>query len=175
MSDAPLRLEYLRQVRIAVERDAVGFEREHFVERAVEAVERLLWQPVDQVEIHRAEAARTRFGDNLPGCLLALHAVHRALHVRVEILHADRQAVEAQFLKECHRAFRAGARVDLDRALGARAALEACIERAHQCSHLLARQERRRAAAPVQLADLPAFPQQRAQERQLLLQVLDIL
>src|SRR5512138_3907989 len=53
-----LRHEELRQVRVAVQGDAVGAELDHTVERAVEAVERLPGQTVDQVEVHRAEARR---------------------------------------------------------------------------------------------------------------------
>jgi hypothetical protein len=46
--DAPLRLERPRQVRIAVERQAVGRERDHLVERGTEAGHRLPRQAIDR-------------------------------------------------------------------------------------------------------------------------------
>ncbi|HYT48566.1 MAG TPA: hypothetical protein VEL04_09100, partial [Burkholderiales bacterium] len=41
LCDAPLRRKQLRQVRVAVERDAVGTERDHLVERGIVFVEAL--------------------------------------------------------------------------------------------------------------------------------------
>jgi hypothetical protein len=55
---------------------------------------RLLGQAVDQVGIDRLEVQRAR-GHQVAHALERLHAVHRLLHVGVEVLHAEADAVEA--------------------------------------------------------------------------------
>src|SRR5690606_35512412 len=55
--DLLLRLEQLRQVRVAVDRQPVRAHLEHGVQGAGEALEVLLRQAVDQVDVDRAEAA----------------------------------------------------------------------------------------------------------------------
>ena len=70
--DAALRLEQPGQVRIAVQRDAVGRDIQHLLERAVEADHVLLGQAVDQVHADRLEAGGTRRVDDEPGLLRSL-------------------------------------------------------------------------------------------------------
>ena len=153
LPDAPLRLEQRGEVGVAVERNAVWIERDDLVERGVEAIQRLVRQAVDQIKADRAKAAGARFFDHAARLGLALHAMHRLLDRLVEVLDADRKAVEAQVGEECHAPGLGAARIHLDRDLGFRLAFELRVEQAHQRGHLLAREERRRAAAPVQLAD----------------------
>src|SRR5690606_17488378 len=117
LADAPLRLEGARQVGVAVERDAVRRERDDLLERGGEARDRLPGQAVDEVEVDGAEAARARLFDRGARDLLALDAVHRFLDRRVEVLHADRAAVEAEAGEELERPGGNAPRVDLDRAL----------------------------------------------------------
>ncbi len=78
------------------------------------------------------------------------------LDLRVEILHAEAEAIEAQFLEQVNAIGIHGARVDLDREL----ALVRFVEREgarelrHQVAHLAFVQVGRRAATEVQLLDL---------------------
>jgi hypothetical protein len=115
--NAPLRLEHRRQVRVVVQRDAVRVQVQHLEQGLAEFLHRLARQAVDQVEIDGLEPARARGLDHVGRELVTLDAVDRALHVRIEVLHADRQAVEAELAKKCDRERIGAARVDLDRVL----------------------------------------------------------
>jgi hypothetical protein len=128
-------------------------EQQDLVERAVEAVERLARQPVDEVEVDGAKAVRARFFHHAARHLHALDAMHRLLHCRFEVLHADRQAPEAELGEERDASRLGAARVDLDRVFGLRAAREAPLDHVDELAHLLAREEVRRAAAPVHLLE----------------------
>ena len=151
--DAPLRLEALGQVGIGIERDTVGPQRIDLGQRALEGLGRLLGQAVDQVHVDGGKAqlpCRCHQREHLLG---RLHAVHGDLHLFVEVLHAEAQAVEAQLL-EHGQAFDAdGARIDLDGVFAARLQLEMLAQQGHQRAQLIVREEGGRAAAQVQLAD----------------------
>ena len=75
--DLPLRLEEVRQVRVAVDRDAVGAGGDHLVERGRESAHRLLGKPVDQVHVDRHEPVAARRVHQRAGLGLALDAVDR--------------------------------------------------------------------------------------------------
>ena len=151
--DAPLRLEALGQVRVGVQRDAVGPQLGHLGQRAVEGFGRLLGQAVDQVDVDRLEADLARRGDQGKHLLGRLDAVHRLLHDGVEILHAERQAVEAQLRQVAQPLGRHGARVDLDGVFAPRHQAEVAPQHGHQLAQLVVAEEGGRAAAQVQLAD----------------------
>ena len=87
---------------------------------ALERLRRLLRQAVDQVGVDRLEAERARRAHQVTHALEALHAVHRLLHRRVEVLDAEADAVEAQSRPARQALGVRGARIDLDRDLGAR-------------------------------------------------------
>jgi hypothetical protein len=107
-----------------------GRQRNHLVQRGVEAVQVLSGQAVDQIHVRRGEACATRLVDRTGGLLLALQPVHGPLHGRIEILHPDGHAVEPQIGEEGHAAGLHRARVDLDGVLGARRAAEMAMQRA---------------------------------------------
>ena len=107
----------------------------------------------------------------------ALHAVHRALHHRIEVLHAEAGAVEAAaprklamspVLKE--------ARIELDGeiAVGARGQMEVAAQALHQLADLCRVEEVRRAAAEVQLHDFAVAVEQRRHQLDLACQALQI-
>ena len=121
----------------------------------VEARQRLLRQAVDEVEVHRAEAAaraprRSPRGSRSPLCT----RLTARCTVGVEVLHADADAVEAEPREEarcCPRFTRA--RIDLDRVLAVAArSRNAAPDRVHQRAPSRVAQEGRRAAAPVHAA-----------------------
>jgi hypothetical protein len=97
------------------------------------------------------------------------------LHRRVEILHADRDAVEAERGQRLHAAGPELARIDLDRALGIGLEVELRADRVCERAHLLGREKSRRTAAEMQLRHAPAAAEPLARERQFLREVLDIL
>ena len=93
------------------------------VERAREAVERLLRQAVDQVDVDRARS-RWRAPRRSPPCVCSTRSgcgCTRLLHLGVEVLHAEADAVEAQVGAARRSALGVDrARVDLDRVLAVR-------------------------------------------------------
>src|SRR4029079_5510634 len=92
--DLCLRLEDVRHVRVAVDRDPVRARRDDDVERARESRRVLSGQPVDEVEVHGAKAVVAAGLYGIQSLLDALLAVDGALHHRVEILHAEAGAGE---------------------------------------------------------------------------------
>src|SRR6185436_11403129 len=89
-------------MRVAVERNTVGIESQHAIERCVETVERLLWQPVDQVKVDGAKACCARRLGNPARHFHWLDAMDRFLHCRNEILSAEGHAVKTEFRKKRH-------------------------------------------------------------------------
>jgi hypothetical protein len=111
--DPPLRHETLRQVRVVEHRQRSGCRR--MTSSTVRAKFRgLLGQAVDQVDVDRAKLQGARRVDHGAGFFQALQAIDRTLHRRVEVLHADADAVEAQLAQQAHGRPVGLARVDLD-------------------------------------------------------------
>jgi hypothetical protein len=80
-----------------------------------------------------------------------LPAVDRVLHLRIEVLHADRGAVDAGG-GQCGDVLLGGvAGIELDRDLGAGGEVEAPAQQPGQRQPVLRRQHRRAAAADVQV------------------------
>ena len=173
--DAALWLEDGRQMRIVVERDAVRVQDQHLVDRLVKPLCILLWQPVDEIHVHGLEARRPCGFDDCRRLLVALDPVDRALNARIEVLHADRDAVEADLRKRVNRLRVRRARIDLDGALRLRIQLEMRANAAHELTQLLLVEKRRRASAPVQLIDTLPGAQGRLDERHLSPQIAQIL
>ena len=83
------------KVGVVIERDAVGGELEHLVDRLLERAAVLLGQAVDEVHVDGLEAV---FAGGLHRGLRhleGLDAVHGLLDVGVEVLDAEGHAVEA--------------------------------------------------------------------------------
>ena len=119
--DAALRLEALRQMRIVVQRDALGTQYQHFVERGGKRSPRLTRKPIDQIQIDGPEARIAGRFDRLLRYFETLHAVDGFLHVRVEILYADRDTVKAKLSRSTRTlSGRSSARVHFDSNLGVR-------------------------------------------------------
>ena len=143
---------------------------------AREPGDRLLRQPVDQVGVDRYEAVRARGVDHRQRLGLGLDPVDGLLHVRVEILDSDRDPVEALLAEERDRVGVDLARIDLDRHFGVGREREARrAARRISVADLVAREERRRAAAPVQLLDLGPPSTSAPTMRDLATQVPDVL
>ena len=102
-----------RHVRVAEHGEPVGLHLQHGVERFVERLRRLVRQAVDEVEVDRAVAQLAHPIHRLLRHLARLDAVDGLLHLRIEILHAHRGAVEADFAQRDHVVAREPARVHL--------------------------------------------------------------
>ena len=79
-----------------VDGDPLGTQADDLIEGVLEARFGLVGQPVDEVDVQRAEADGAGVVDQRPGLLVALDAVDRLLHLGREVLHAHRQPVEAE-------------------------------------------------------------------------------
>ena len=103
---------------------------------------------------------------------LRLDAINGLLHVGVEILNAEAYPVESEPAQEPHVGRRDGARIDLDGVFAAVVVAQSKLTPGgiHEPAHLLAGQERRRPAAPVQLLDDAIRIEQLSLQRELLLQ-----
>ncbi len=88
---------------------------------------------------------------HLPDQILGLDAVDRLLHVRVHVLHAERQAVEAGFAQGCQVLARQFARIDFAADFGIVGQGEILAHHRHQATNIVGIEVSGRAAAPVQL------------------------
>jgi len=118
---------------------------------AREGLGRLQRQAVDQVGVDRLVAQFARGLHQFEHAFVGLHTVYGALHVGVEVLHAEAHPVEAERAKVRQALRRDGARVDLDRHLGPGRNAERTTERADHARQFGVRQEGGRAAAEVKL------------------------
>ena len=82
-------------MRIVKDAQAVRVKLGHTLQREGEALWRLFWQAVNQVNIGRRKADFTRMIEQGKDKLFILLAVHQTLDLFVEILHAHAQTVEA--------------------------------------------------------------------------------
>ena len=121
-----------------------------------EAFDGLLRQAVDQVDVHRAEAAVAAGRDRRQRLLDRLHAVHRALHHRIEVLHTETGAAEAAAPRNsrCRRCCRKRGSSSMEKSrLALRGQVEVRAQALHELEDLLGPEEIRRAAAEVHLHD----------------------
>ncbi|MNI95982.1 hypothetical protein D3C73_1543510 [compost metagenome] len=81
---------------VAVGGNTVRAQGDDLAQGDVEALHRLQRQTVDQIDADRFELRLTRRRDQGIDLFFALLAIDRRLHIRIEILHTETQAVEAQ-------------------------------------------------------------------------------
>ena len=147
----------MRQVRVGVQRDPRGAQGADLRDGAAERLGRLPGQAVDEVGVDRLELQRARLVHQFLHAVVRLYAVHRGLHVGVEVLHAEADAVEADLGQVAQPLPGGGARVDLDRDLALRQDAERPAHQTHELCEFLVGKEGGRAAAQVQLRKpLPA-------------------
>ena len=114
-------------------------------------------QAVNQVHVDAAISPAPRVIHQPRGLLAGLDAVDRLLHVVIEVLHAERDAVEAERRQRVEMLACRHARVGLERELGAGQRREVPQQSADQLVELRGRVVRGRAAAEMQLRELPAL------------------
>ena len=120
------------------------------------------------------EARVARRLHELRGLLHALDPADRLLHVRVEILHAHRDPVEAELRERLDLRARRDRRVDLDRLLAVLREVEAAREDLVAALELLLVEEGGRPAAPVELGDGAPAGQPLRDELDLLVEELEV-
>ena len=94
--DAALMGQHLRQVGKAVDGHAVGGEFQGGFQRVAEGFHGLARQAVHQIQIHAAKTQLPRLLDGGQGLIPGLPAGDEFLHMFIQILHAEGDAVEAQ-------------------------------------------------------------------------------
>ncbi len=172
-----LRAHQIRQVRVAVRGDAVRADVDDLAQRGIEAGDGLQGQAVDQVDADRLEAGITGGLDQFAGLLFGLDAVDCDLHLLVEVLHTEAQAVEAELAQAVDLLGGDGARVHLKGELVAVAVIhvERLMQACHQVGQLFAGEIGRCATAQVQLGQLARAVEQRTLHGDLALEVLEVL
>ena len=104
-----------------------------------------------------------------------LQTMHRQLHLRIRVLDPQRRPVAAEFAECADMVACNSARVDLDAVLGVRGELESGMNGVAQSPDYGWRQEGRGASAEMHLLDAPAGGEKRLDQRQLLLEISDVV
>jgi len=140
---------------IVEQREPVRLQVDDRLHSPAEACRRLQWQAVNQVDAQRMVLQRAGRLDDGAGLLQGLHAIYGALDIRVQILHADADAVEAQFAEQSDGWPIRFPGVDFDAEVAVIIVLqvEVLAQMTHQPPQLIMAEKRRCAAAKVQLLD----------------------
>jgi len=175
LADAPLRLGQVGQMRVVVNRQAIGRKLDDFIERVVEADDILLGQAVDQIDRQSLEAELTRGVHHHAGFVEALNAIHGLLHARIEILHTDTHAVETQLREQANGLAVDFARIDFDGIFAIGQHLEMLPGHFHQAAHLVVGQEGGGATAPMQLDHFTRAVERLGLQGHFLAEILQVL
>ncbi len=142
-----------RHMRVAEQRDAVRVERHDLPDGGGQLLLPLAGQAVDRVDVERAHAVAPEAFDDAARLFNGLDAVDRRLHGRVEILHADADARQPRFGQRVDARVVHAARVDLDGEFELDAQPEPIRDPLDQPLAVVGAEDRRRAAAPMQVRD----------------------
>jgi len=149
--DAPLHRQLLGQVGEGKERDPIGPQISHQIERGRKPLRGLLGQAADQIHIHAGETSLPQPAHHPPQLLHRHHTVHGFLHVGVCVLNAEADAVEAQLAQLQHRITAEELGIDLDRGLQIRLQIELRCDQLPELGGFLPVEVVGSAAPPVQL------------------------
>jgi hypothetical protein len=156
-----------RHVRVAEQRHVRRFQaRGPFDHRQYLGLG-LQRQPVHQVEVDVLDTVPAQPPHDTRDHRERLQAVDRALHIRIEVLHADRGAVDAGRGQRRDVLLRRVPRVEFDRDLGAGREVESLAQESDQRQPVLRRQHGRAAAAEMQMANGEALRQRVRDQRDL--------
>ena len=172
--DHLLALGHPRHMRIAIKGHPVGREREQLLHRLGDARAGLVRQAVEDIGVEAVHAPLPDHLDRLAGHVVALRPPDGLLDLLVEILHPDRGAVHAAGGQHVEPLAIQFVGVDLDRELGVVDEIRHLVHLVDQRAHEIRRQQRRRAAAPVQARQLHPARQMPLEQVELGLEGLDI-
>ncbi len=142
-------------MRVIEHRQTIWLQRDDLVHRARETVRSLQRKAVYQVDVNRAELQGARRFDDGAGFVHALQAIDGALHQGVEVLHAQADAVEAQFTQQAHGRPVGLAGVDFDAVIAGVVVHQGKMlaQMRHQLTQFDMAEKSRRATTEVQLLD----------------------
>ncbi|MNE62047.1 hypothetical protein D3C80_1573060 [compost metagenome] len=93
--DFALGCKQVRHVGVVKYAEAIRVEFRHPLQGVSKALRRLLWQPVDQINIGGVKAQSLGASDQSEDKGFILLTVHQPLHFFIEILHPHAQAIKA--------------------------------------------------------------------------------
>src|ERR1700694_2859913 len=139
-----------RHVRVAKEGNAIGSESKNLIHRVGKSVRRLVGKTVNQIDVNAIEAEFARGEEQVARHFVRLNAMHRLLHIGVEILNATAKTVEAELAQSFEMLAGGHARVDLDAYFAVGVEMEMLFGECEQIVDLSGCQERWRAATPME-------------------------
>src|SRR5262249_13740831 len=140
---------------IAEQRDAIRIQTQDLVHGLGKGRRRLIRQSVNQVDVDAVKSQLPRGINNPLGHLIGLDTVNGLLHLRLEVLNAHAQPVEAKPAKGLEVSPRCDAGIDLDANLRIRTKRKVLARKFEEILDLRRRKIGWRAAAPVELNDRP--------------------
>src|SRR5882762_7163471 len=140
-----------RNVRVAEEGNAIGSESKNLIHGVGKSVRRLVGKAVNQIDVDAIKAEFAGGEEQIARHFVRLNAVHRLLHIGMEVLNAHAQTVEAELAQSFEMLAGGHARVDLDANFTVGVEMEALFGKCKQVLNLFGCQVRRRAAAPMEL------------------------
>ena len=124
-------------MRVAEERNAVGFQIEDGDQRLDQQPRALVRQTVKHVDIDRSDAGHAQRIDDRLGHREGLFAVDRLLHLRIEVLDSNAGACHAGGDQRLHLIVHKRARIDLDRELDPVGDMEGIVQRRGESARCL--------------------------------------
>src|SRR6266851_7003066 len=140
-----------RHVRVAEESDAIRGESNNLIHGVGKRVCRLVGKAVNQIYVDAVEAEIARGEEQVARHFVRLNAVHRLLHIGVEVLNAHAETIEAKLAQSFEMLTGGYARVDLDAYLTVGVELEMLFRASEQVLDLCGCQVGWCAAAPMEL------------------------
>ena len=115
------------------------------------SVRRLVGKAVNQIDVDAIEAEFARGEEQVARHFVGLNAMHRFLHIGVEVLNAHAETVEAELAQSFEMLAGGYARVDLDAYFTVGVEMKVLFGECEQILDLIGCQVRWRAAAPMEL------------------------
>src|SRR6266478_6288230 len=140
-----------RHVRVAEESDAIRGEFENLIHGVGESDCRLEGKAVNQIDVDAIKAKIARGEEQVARHLVRLDAVHRLLHVGMEVLNAHAETVEAEFAQRFEMLATGYTGVDFDPNLTVGVEMEMFFRECEEILDLLGCQVGGSAAAPMEL------------------------
>src|SRR5579883_3186509 len=174
--DLSLRSEQPWHMGIAVDREPVGIRRDDRVQRPREPIQRLVRQPIDEIDVDRAQARCAAGRDDAERLLHALNAIDGLLHLRIEVLDAEARTVKSQLAQALDVRRRGEPRIELDREIqiGGTAEAEMPDDALDDPGKIRPAEEVGSTAAEVELAHLPVVVEEGRDHRDFTKQPLDV-
>src|SRR2546429_346355 len=137
--------------RIALFSYAIRSESKNLIHGVGKSVCRLVGKAVNQIDVDAIKAEIPRGEEQVAGHFVGLNAVHRLLHIGMEVLNAHAETVEAELAQSFEMLAGGHTGVDLDANFTVGVEMEMLFRKCEQVLDLFGRQVRRCAPAPMEL------------------------